>query len=92
MLLIKTFEYKVINTNEFSLIINIRHTCYSIIHYKKCVKSFIIVINKVCYYYELFVCLSSLAVVLRFNPLVGATLDKNIFNMDFFDYYSQEMN
>lgn len=33
-----------------------------------------------------------IAIVLRFNPLIRATLDKNTINMDFFDYYSQEMN
>ena len=90
-LLIKAFKYKVIDTNEFLLIIDAGHIRCSIAYYKRHVESGVAVINGVCYCCGLFVSSSSLVVVLRSDPVIVIALDKDTINIAFFDYYDREI-
>lgn len=56
-------------------------------YYQRHVESFVIVINEVYYCYELFNCLLSLAIILRFDLIVAATLNKNAINIIFLNHY-----
>lgn len=89
-LLIKAFECKVIDTNEFSLIIDGRYICLSITCYEKYVKSHITIMNGVGCYYGLFTCPLPSSIILRSDPMVTAALNKDIIKMPFLDYYSQK--
>lgn len=47
--------------------------------------------SKVYYYCGLIVGSLLLDIILRFNPMVLVTLDKNVFNIDFFDYCDRKI-
>ena len=91
-LLIKTFEYKVINTNEFPPIIDAGHIRHSVTYYKRHVESCIAVLSGVYCCCGLFVSLLSLVVVLRSDPIVVAILDKDAMNIAFLDHCGQEID
>ncbi len=91
-LLIKAFERKVIDTNEFSPIINTGHICCFVVHYKRHVESCVTIMSEVCCYCRLFVSSSSSVVILRSNPVVVAALDKDVINMAFFNHCGREID
>lgn len=85
-LLITAFKYRDINTNKFPLIIGAQHIRHSNAYYKRYVKSCVAVMSKVCCYCRLFICLLSLTVILRYNPLIAVALGKDAINMAFLDH------
>lgn len=80
ILFIKVFKYRIIDTNEFFSRINTRYIYYFIAYYKKHIKSYVVIINRIYYYYGLFIYLLSLAFILRSDLVIIATLDKDCKN------------
>ncbi len=91
-LLIKTFKFKVIDTNEFLSIRDVKHIHCFITCYQRHVKSCVTVMSRICYCCGLFIILLLFIIVLKSDPKVVTTLDKDKINMTFFDYYSREIN
>ncbi len=91
-LLIKAFKRRVIDTNEFSPIIDVGHICCSVVCYERYVECCIAVMGKVCYCSGLFISSSSSVVVLRSDPMVVIALNKDAINIAFFDHYSQKID
>ncbi len=91
-LLIKAFERRVIDSNEFLLIINARHIRHSVACYKRCIESGIAIIRRVYCYYGLFFSSLLLVVVLRSDPVVVIALDKNAIKMAFLNHSSWEID
>ncbi len=90
--LIKTFKYRVIDTNEFPPIIDTGHICRSVMRYERHVEFYIAVISRVCCCCELFVSLLSLIFVLRSDPMIVAALDKDAINMAFLNHCGWEID
>ena len=91
-LLIKTFERRVIDTNEFIFIIDTGHIRYFVACYKRHIESCVTIINGVYYCCKLFVSLLLSIIVLRSDPMIVAVLDKNAINMAFFNYCSWKID
>lgn len=78
--------------SEFPLIIDAGHICYSIVHYKIQVESYLAIMNNVCCYYGLFVQSLPLAVILRSDPVIVAALNNHVINLACLDYYDQKID
>ena len=89
---IKAFKHRVINTNEFPLIIDAGHICHSVAHYKRYIKSYITIISRVYYYYRLFVSLLSSVIILRSDLMVMVALDNDVINMVFLNHCGRDIN
>lgn len=66
---------------EFLLIIDVGHICYSIISYKRYIKSSETIMIRICYYCGLFVYLLLLVIDLRLDSMIVAALDKETMNI-----------
>ncbi len=91
-LLIKAFECRVIDTNEFPSIIDAEYIRCSIAHYKRHIESCIAVTSGVCCCCRLFVSSSTSIVVLRSDSVVMAALDKDAINIAFLDHCGWEID
>ncbi len=91
-LLIKAFERRVMDTHEFLPIIDVGHIHRFVAYYERQVESCVAVMSEVCCCYRLFVSSLSSVVVLRFDPIVVAALDKNAINMAFLDHCGREID
>ncbi len=91
-LLIKAFERRVIDINEFSPTIDVGHICRSVAHYKRYIESCVAVMSGVCCYYGLFVSLLSSVVVLRFDYVIVTALHKDAIYMAFLNYCGREID
>lgn len=85
---IKASESRVINIHKFLPMIDAGIIYCCITYYQKHIEFHIIIISKVCYYYEFFVYPLSLFIILRSDLIVVAVFNKNTINMAFLNYYS----
>lgn len=85
-LLIKAFEYKVIDIREFPPTIDTWYICCSIAYYKIHAESCFAIINTFYCYCKLFVQLSLLAIVLRSNTIIMTVLNNHIINLISLNY------
>lgn len=91
-LLIKIFKYRATNMREFSLTINIRHIYYFIIYYKSYIKSYLTIINSICYYYGYFIWFLLLTIILKSNFIIIIALNNHIINLTYFNYCGQKID
>ncbi len=91
-LLIKIFEHKVIDTNEFLPIIDAWYIRRSVTRYKRHVESCVAVMRGVCGCCRLFISSLSSVIILRSDFMVVAVLDKDTINMVFLDHYGWEID
>ncbi len=91
-LLIKAFERRVIDINDFPPIIDAGHIRRSVARYERHVESCVTVMSGVCYCCGLFISSLSSVVVLRSDPVVVAALDKDAINMAFLDHCGREID
>ena len=91
-LLVGDFERRAIDTRDFPPTIDAGHICRSVACYETHVESCLTIINGICYCCALFVWPSSLAVILKSDPVVVATLKNQVINLTCLDYCGQEID
>lgn len=91
-LLIKVFECKIIDRRELSSLINAGHIHHFVAYYKTYIKCYFAIIYNVCYYCGFFIWISLLAIILRSNPVIIATLNNHIINLACFNHYGQKID
>ena len=77
---------------DFPSIIDAGHICCSVACYETHVESCLAIMNSVCCCYRLFVRPSSLAVVLKSDPVVVSALKNQVINLTCLDYCGQEID
>lgn len=77
---------------EFSLTIDIRHIYCFIIYYKSYIKSYLTIINSICYYYGYFIWFLLLTIILKSNFIIIIALNNHIINLTYFNYCSQKID